>query len=130
MTRHLVVSSDCHAGLQPERYREYLDPQYRERFDTELALQIAQREEMARLFLVDEFNESWQRDNSELLAGAWDHDKRIEVLDTDGAVVPGLWAAGRSASGIPAQGYNSGLSLADCTFSGRMAGVSVAGAGD
>ena len=53
-----------------------------------------------------------------------------EVLDTDGAVVPGLWAAGRSASGIPAQGYNSGLSLADCTFSGRMAGVSAAGAGD
>jgi succinate dehydrogenase/fumarate reductase flavoprotein subunit len=50
-----------------------------------------------------------------------------EVLDTDGAPVAGLWAAGRSASGIPAQGYNSGLSLADCTFSGRMAGVSVAG---
>ncbi|MEE2677802.1 MAG: FAD-dependent oxidoreductase [Myxococcota bacterium] len=50
-----------------------------------------------------------------------------EVLDTDGAIVRGLWAAGRSASGIPAYGYNSGLSLADCTFSGRMAGQAAAG---
>ncbi len=50
-----------------------------------------------------------------------------EVLDADGAVVPGLYAAGRNASGMPAHGYNSGLSLADATFSGRLAGVAVAG---
>lgn len=46
------------------------------------------------------------------------------VLDADGEVIPGLFAAGRTASGIPAQGYNSGLSLGDCTFSGRVAGAS------
>ncbi|MEE2665107.1 MAG: amidohydrolase family protein [Myxococcota bacterium] len=109
MTRHLVVSSDCHAGLQPERYREYLDPQYRERFDTELALQIAQREEMARLFLVDEFNESWQRDNSELLAGAWDHDKRIEVLDTDGIAVEIVFPDGITEFNSPP--FEGGLGL-------------------
>ena len=50
------------------------------------------------------------------------------VLDPDGDVVPGLFAAGRTASGIPAQGYNSGLSLGDCTFTGRMAGRTAAGA--
>lgn len=49
-----------------------------------------------------------------------------EVMDVEGNVVPGLHAAGRSASGIPAQGYNSGLSLGDCTYSGRMAGASAA----
>jgi succinate dehydrogenase/fumarate reductase flavoprotein subunit len=49
-----------------------------------------------------------------------------EVLNAEGATVPGLHAAGRSASGIPAQGYNSGLSLGDCTYSGRMAGASAA----
>ena len=49
-----------------------------------------------------------------------------EVMDVDGNAVPGLYAAGRTASGIPAQGYNSGLSLGDCTFSGRMAGASAA----
>ena len=47
-----------------------------------------------------------------------------EVVDADGNVVPGLYAAGRTASGIPAQGYNSGLSLGDCTFTGRLAGAS------
>jgi 3-oxo-5alpha-steroid 4-dehydrogenase len=49
-----------------------------------------------------------------------------EVLDADGVVVPGLFAAGRNASGLPAHGYNSGLSLADATFSGRLAGAAAA----
>ncbi|HEX5065206.1 MAG TPA: FAD-dependent oxidoreductase [Myxococcota bacterium] len=49
-----------------------------------------------------------------------------EVLDADGAVVPGLYAAGRNASGLPAHGYNSGLSLADATWSGRLAGRAAA----
>ncbi len=50
------------------------------------------------------------------------------VLDAEGGVVAGLYAAGRTASGIPAQGYNSGLSIADCTFGGRAAGRSAAAA--
>ena len=47
-----------------------------------------------------------------------------EVLDRDGAAIPGLFAAGRCTSGLPAwgHGYSSGLSLADCTFFGRQAG--------
>ena len=50
-----------------------------------------------------------------------------EVLNADGDIVAGLYAAGRTASGIPAQGYNSGLSLGDCTFTGRLAAASCAG---
>lgn len=51
-----------------------------------------------------------------------------EVLDRGGAPVPGLFAAGRCTSGLPAwgYGYSSGLSLADCTFFGRQAGRSAA----
>ncbi len=47
-----------------------------------------------------------------------------EVLDVDGAVIPGLYAAGRTACGLPrwAEGYSSGMSLGDCTFFGRLAG--------
>ena len=78
--RHLVVSSDCHAGLPPERYRDYLDPKYRARFDLEIAAQIAQRKEAAKLFLVDEFNERWRAENWSGLTGAWDHKSRIDVL--------------------------------------------------
>ncbi len=41
-------------------------------------------------------------------------------------VVPGLHAAGRTTSGIAAQGSSSGLSIADATFFGRRAGRSAA----
>ncbi|OLF11401.1 hypothetical protein BLA60_10485 [Actinophytocola xinjiangensis] len=45
-----------------------------------------------------------------------------EVLDPDGGAVTGLYAAGRNAVGICSHSYVSGLSLADCVFSGRRAG--------
>lgn len=47
-----------------------------------------------------------------------------EVLDTAGAPIAGLYAAGRAACGLPrwGAGYSSGMSLADATFFGRMAG--------
>jgi 3-oxo-5alpha-steroid 4-dehydrogenase len=48
------------------------------------------------------------------------------VLDAQGRDIAGLYAAGRTAIGIPSGGYLSGLSLADCVFSGRRAGLSAA----
>ena len=47
-----------------------------------------------------------------------------EVMNRAGAAIPGLFAAGRCTSGLPAwgHGYSSGMSLADCTFFGRQAG--------
>jgi 3-oxo-5alpha-steroid 4-dehydrogenase len=50
------------------------------------------------------------------------------VLDLDGEPIPGLFAAGRTTSGVAAQGYCSGLSLGDSTLFGRLAGLSAAGA--
>jgi 3-oxo-5alpha-steroid 4-dehydrogenase len=49
-----------------------------------------------------------------------------EVLRADGSAVPGLYAAGRSAVGLCSNSYVSGLSLADCVYSGRRAGRSAA----
>jgi 3-oxo-5alpha-steroid 4-dehydrogenase len=46
------------------------------------------------------------------------------VRRTDGSVINGLYAAGRTAVGICSNSYVSGLSLADCVFSGRRAGIS------
>jgi 3-oxo-5alpha-steroid 4-dehydrogenase len=43
------------------------------------------------------------------------------VLRDDGTVIEGLYAAGRSAVGIASNHYQSGLSIADCIFSGRRA---------
>jgi 3-oxo-5alpha-steroid 4-dehydrogenase len=45
-----------------------------------------------------------------------------------GAVVPGLYAAGRTAASLAAHGYASGISLGDGTFFGRRAGLHAAAA--
>jgi 3-oxo-5alpha-steroid 4-dehydrogenase len=50
------------------------------------------------------------------------------VLDLDGEPIRGLYAAGRTTSGVAAQGYCSGLSLGDSTLFGRLAGRTAAGA--
>lgn len=48
------------------------------------------------------------------------------VLDTDNHPIPGLYAAGRAAVGIASNSYISGLSLADCLWSGRRTGAAIA----
>ena len=49
------------------------------------------------------------------------------VRREDGTEITGLYAAGRSAVGICSRQYVSGLSIADCVYSGRRAGRSAAG---
>ncbi|BCN57573.1 FAD-binding protein [Rhodococcus hoagii] len=51
------------------------------------------------------------------------------VTGVDGAPIPGLYAAGRTAVGVCSQSYVSGLSIADCVYSGRRAGAVVARGG-
>ncbi|WP_019201498.1 FAD-binding protein [Tsukamurella sp. 1534] len=48
------------------------------------------------------------------------------VRGESGTSIPGLYAAGRTAVGICSDSYVSGLSLADCIFSGRRAGTHAA----
>lgn len=49
--------------------------------------------------------------------------------ESDGGGVEGLYAAGRNAVGISSENYVSGLSIADCVFSGRRAGKHAAARG-
>jgi len=84
MERHLVISTDCHAGLPPGAYREYLDPQYRERFDAEITVQLETAKQSRKTMLVEDINAEWRKGREEMLTGAWDHDMRIKVLDGDG----------------------------------------------
>ena len=51
-----------------------------------------------------------------------------EVLDHENEPIVGLYAAGRTACGLPrtGAGYSSGMSVGDATFFGRMAGISAA----
>lgn len=49
-----------------------------------------------------------------------------EVLRADGSAIEGLYAAGRTTSGVSAFGYVSGASLADGMLFGRMAAATAA----
>jgi len=109
MDRYLVVSSDCHAGLPPEQYRDYLDPQHRETFDAALPIQIEQTKLASRKFLVEEINEEWRRGNEAGLSGAWDHDERIKVLDGDGIAGEIVFPDGITEMNSPPFGAGIGL---------------------
>jgi 3-oxo-5alpha-steroid 4-dehydrogenase len=55
------------------------------------------------------------------LGGLAVDEKTGKVLREDGTVVEGLYAAGRNAAGVCSRQYVSGLSLADCVYSGLRA---------
>jgi predicted TIM-barrel fold metal-dependent hydrolase len=109
MNRLLVISSDCHAGLPPERYRDYVDPQYREAFDLALPIQTQMMEEASRKFLIADINAEWRKGREKLLTGAWDHEQRIKVLDGDGIAGEVIFPDGITEMNTPP--FGAGLSL-------------------
>jgi predicted TIM-barrel fold metal-dependent hydrolase len=109
MDRHLVISSDTHAGLPPEQYRAYLDPKWREAFDAALPIQLEHTKQAAKLFLVDEVNEEWRNGIEPELTGAWDHGQRVKVLDADGIAGEVIFPDGITEMNMPP--FGAGLSL-------------------
>ena len=109
MDRYLVISSDGHAGPRPEIYREYLDPKYHEQFD------IQQKARMEMLALAGNFLEmreeskKWADGKEHGLAGAWDSDRRIEILDADGIAAEILFVDGLTEENSPPFGGDLGM---------------------
>lgn len=60
------------------------------------------------------------------LGGMLVDERSGQVRGADRPVIEGLYAAGRAAVGMPSNFNVSGLSIADCVFSGRRAGRSAA----
>jgi len=110
MNRHLIISSDCHAGLRPGEYRAYLDPGYREKFDAAHAQQIATTEELEKHFLVKDINAEWRKGHEAALTGAWDHAERIKMLDDDGIAGEVIFPDGITEMNAPPFGAGIGLS--------------------
>jgi predicted TIM-barrel fold metal-dependent hydrolase len=109
MDRYLVISSDCHAGLPPERYRDYVDPRYRAAFDAALPIQLEETRKAAAKFLVAEVNASWRQGREQGLSGAWDHEERIRVLDADGVAGEVIFPDGITEMNMPP--FGAGISL-------------------
>lgn len=109
MERYTVISSDCHAGLPPEQYRDYVSAKYHEIFDAALPLQLEATREAAAKFLVAEINEQWRQGIETELSGAWDHDQRIKVLDGDGVAGEIIYPDGITEMNMPP--FGAGLAL-------------------
>ena len=109
MDRHLVISSDCHAGLPPDKYRDYLDPEHRELFDQALPIQLEMTKKASEMFLVEEENVKWREGNEDALTGAWDHDERIKVLNRDGIAAEIVFADGITEMNSPPFGASIGM---------------------
>jgi predicted TIM-barrel fold metal-dependent hydrolase len=109
MDRYLVISADTHAGLPGPEYREWLDPEYRERFD-EFVIARAKAAEMAKAgFLNEEFAKEWQEENEEGLRGGWDAARRDKELDADGVAGEVIFPDADSVTGGASAPFGAGL---------------------
>lgn len=110
---YVIVSSDTHAGLKVEEYREWLDPAYLRQFDE----WAAERHNHRRL--VEEVNgeyvEQWERDNADGLPGAFDPAVRDRVMDADGVAGEIIFADGDSVTGQESPPFGAGLAAGQIT---------------
>jgi predicted TIM-barrel fold metal-dependent hydrolase len=125
MDRHLVISSDGHAGPHAAEYRAYVDPKFREVFDVALPIQIRMTEQAAKSFLVEDVNREWRKGREHELAGAWDAEVRDKVLDADGVAAEVLFPDGVTEMNAPPFGAGFTMSTegvtADLQWAGCMA---------
>ena len=109
MDRYLVISSDGHAGPRPEVYRDYLEAQHRDEFDRQHAARLAMLEQAGEHLEMAEESERWAEDKQAGLTGAWDHEQRLEVLDSDGIAAEVLFVDGLTERNSPPFGGDLGL---------------------
>jgi predicted TIM-barrel fold metal-dependent hydrolase len=95
----MIVSADCHAGLPDGRYREYLDQDYHEAYDGQLArLKVREDKGLAQ---IKEFLDEREEELSEGVRGAWDSAQRTKELDADGVVAEVLFPDGTTSGNAP-----------------------------
>ncbi|MEE4661093.1 MAG: amidohydrolase family protein [Halieaceae bacterium] len=109
MDRFLIVSTDGHAGLPMERYRDYLDSKYHAAFDEALPIQRKMTRLAEEKLLLSDFNDQWRRGIEDDLKGAWDGDVRNRVIDGDGVAAEVLFPDGITEQNAPP--FGAGLAL-------------------
>lgn len=108
-----------------EQYNDAADGKVADRFGKDPAKMHAMRQ--GPYFVIDAGIRSKRFPCPTLTLGGLVVDERTgQVRGEDGGVIAGLYAAGRNAVGICSRQYVSGLSIADCVYSGRRAGRAAA----
>ncbi|MGZ4709264.1 MAG: amidohydrolase family protein, partial [Acidimicrobiales bacterium] len=124
--RYLVISADTHAGLPGPEYRDWLDPDYRDRFDHFLVERERAAEAARQGFLNEEFAKAWHEENEEGLRGGWDAGRRDKELDADGVAGEVIFPDADSVSGGASAPFGAGLGAsgdtpAELLFAGARA---------
>ena len=122
MKHYVVISADCHAGPNSPVYRDYLDPQYLDDFDEELAERqriIDDRRAGAagqNFIGDDEFKEEWfgeDEDGNSLheigLRGGWDAATRDKELDNDAVAGEVVFPGPDAATGTMGAPFGAGF---------------------
>jgi predicted TIM-barrel fold metal-dependent hydrolase len=109
MDRYLIFSTDGHAGLPMERYKDYLESRYHSAFDAALPIQREQTRRAEEKLLIAEFNDQWRAGIEDQLQGAWDGAVRNRVIDGDGVAAEVLFPDGITEQNAPP--FGAGLSL-------------------
>ena len=109
MDRYTVISSDCHAGLPAEEYKDYLDPKFRDAFDMAMPIQKQMTDKAEEIFLIKEINDQWRAGHEDHLSGAWDYEQRLSVLNGDGIAGEIIFVDGVTEQNAPP--FGAGLAL-------------------
>ena len=114
MKPYVIISSDCHAGPNSPVYRDYLDPEYHDDFEEELAERQAIIDARRGAIADDgpnmagdaEFQAEWfgeDEDGNSLheigLRGGWDAATRDKELDNDGVTAEVVFPGPDAATG-------------------------------
>src|SRR5947209_226001 len=122
MKPYVVISSDCHAGPNSPVFREYLDREYRDDFDVDLAERQALINERRAVLGMDPFTgddafkDEWFGEDEEGnslheigMRGAWDADKRDAELDRDGVTAEVVFPGPDAATGTMGAPFGAGF---------------------
>ena len=115
MHRYLVISSDCHAGLPNEQYRDYLEAEHHEAFDQHLVDRERMRQLAAQGFTNEEFAKEWHEENEQGLRSAWDSTQRDKELDNDGVAGEVIFPDGDAVSSGASAPFGAGLGVSGDT---------------
>ena len=90
MSNLMIISADCHAGAQPETYREYLPQRFREAVDAWWKALEEERAKRAGTFYDQDSQGEYDKNEAVVAggtAGEWDPAIRLRELEPTA-----LWA--------------------------------------
>ncbi|MFI0406051.1 amidohydrolase family protein [Actinomadura sp. 3N508] len=117
---YLIISSDTHAGLRTDQYRDFLESRYHPQLDRYLERMRASTGMREKLY-DQEFVSEWRAEHDEGLAGGWDAARRDQELDRDGVTGEVIFPDADGESGATAVPFSAGLGMSGSGYDPSLA---------